>query len=417
MKRIIAAALSLIVIISGTSLAADPADGKTDAPRIQLAILLDTSNSMDGLIHQAKAQLWKVVNEFLFAKQGGKQPKLEVALYEYGKKTLPASEGFIRMVTPFTDDFDDVSAKLWGLTTNGGQEYCGHVIQMAMNELEWSARPDDLKVIFIAGNEGFDQGSVDFRTACAEAIAAGVLVNTIFCGNEAEGVRTHWAAGAQLADGSFMNIDQNQALADIVAPQDVEIRKLGADLNKTYIAYGANGTENWRRQTAQDKNSADLSNDAAVQRMVCKSSSNYFNGQWDLVDGVETGTVKLEELDESELPENMRKMTLEERRAHVQSMKKSRGGLQKQIQQLNEQRAKFVAARQKELAGENAKTLDQAMGECIRAQASRKQIQLEAPAAAVETSAGEGGAGESEKTDSPKKRVELTQEAAPTNGR
>ena len=30
---------------------------------IQMAILLDTSGSMDGLIEQAKAQLWKIVNE------------------------------------------------------------------------------------------------------------------------------------------------------------------------------------------------------------------------------------------------------------------------------------------------------------------------------------------------------------------
>ena len=40
-------------------------DGAKDAvPVVQLAILLDTSNSMDGLIDQARSQLWKVVNEF-----------------------------------------------------------------------------------------------------------------------------------------------------------------------------------------------------------------------------------------------------------------------------------------------------------------------------------------------------------------
>ena len=35
---------------------------------IALAILLDTSNSMDGLIEQAKSQLWKICNEFIKAK-------------------------------------------------------------------------------------------------------------------------------------------------------------------------------------------------------------------------------------------------------------------------------------------------------------------------------------------------------------
>ena len=37
---------------------------------IMIALLLDTSNSMDGLIDQAKSQLWKIVNEVAAAKSG-----------------------------------------------------------------------------------------------------------------------------------------------------------------------------------------------------------------------------------------------------------------------------------------------------------------------------------------------------------
>ena len=58
------------------------------SPTIQIAILLDTSNSMDGLIDQAKTQLWNIVNEFIRAKKDGKPPAMQVALFEYGKKTL-----------------------------------------------------------------------------------------------------------------------------------------------------------------------------------------------------------------------------------------------------------------------------------------------------------------------------------------
>ncbi|HEY1405249.1 MAG TPA: hypothetical protein VF857_01445, partial [Spirochaetota bacterium] len=55
-----------------------------EGERIQIAILLDTSSSMDGLIDQAKTNLWKIVNETAKAKKGGKTPRLEVALFEYG---------------------------------------------------------------------------------------------------------------------------------------------------------------------------------------------------------------------------------------------------------------------------------------------------------------------------------------------
>src|SRR5690348_18486640 len=63
---------------------------------ILIALLLDTSNSMDGLIDQAKSQLWRLVNELAVAKCGdGSRPTIKIALYEYGNDGLPASEGYI----------------------------------------------------------------------------------------------------------------------------------------------------------------------------------------------------------------------------------------------------------------------------------------------------------------------------------
>lgn len=142
-------------------------------PIIQLAILLDTSNSMDGLIDQARTQLWRVVNEFGKARKGGVMPELQVALYEYGNTRLRSDEGYIRRVLPFTTDLDRVSEELFTLQTSGGDEYCGQVIGEAVRRLDWSASANDLRVIFIAGNEPFTQGPVDFKTSGASATARG----------------------------------------------------------------------------------------------------------------------------------------------------------------------------------------------------------------------------------------------------
>src|SRR6185295_11409414 len=57
-------------------------------PLVQIALLLDTSNSMDGLIGQAKTQLWKIVNEFSKGQRDGQHPQIQVALYQYGTPTL-----------------------------------------------------------------------------------------------------------------------------------------------------------------------------------------------------------------------------------------------------------------------------------------------------------------------------------------
>src|SRR3954468_16688157 len=165
-KLIATLKVAILCLWSCASLAAEsnpfscsvqPAEAKatteTKEPLVQLALLLDTSNSMDGLIEQTKGQLWKIVNQFINAKQGGKRPEVQVALYEYGKSTLSAHNGYIRQIQPLTTDLDKISEELFALKTNGGDEYCGWVIREAVNHLAWSKRPDDLKVIFIAGNE------------------------------------------------------------------------------------------------------------------------------------------------------------------------------------------------------------------------------------------------------------------------
>src|SRR5215204_3864192 len=109
-----------------------------ERPLVQLAILLDTSNSMDGLIAQAKTQLWQIVNEFIGAKQDGKAPKVEVALYEYGNDGLSKEKGYVRQVAPLTVDLDKISESLFALKTNGGSEYCGWVIRDAVKDLAWN---------------------------------------------------------------------------------------------------------------------------------------------------------------------------------------------------------------------------------------------------------------------------------------
>ena len=353
-----------------------PATGARE-PRIQISLLLDTSGSMSGLIGQAKTQLWKIVNEFIPARRSGQRPELQVALFEYGNDGLPASEGYIRLVTPLTDDLDKVSEELFALTTNGGSEFCGQVIQVAADTLDWSPSQDDLKLIFIAGNEPFTQGPVDYPQACRAAIAKGIVVNTIFCGDRATGERTDWKAGALLADGDFLSIDQNTRVAHVAAPQDAEIARLGAEMNETYVPYGKRGEAGKARQATQDANVTSTGAGNMVQRAVAKGSANYHNSGWDLVDAVQNGVVKLEDLKAEDLPDALRPMSAEQRQAYIAQKGQQRADLQRQIQTLNKQRRECVAAKMKELMESGKETLDSAVIEVCREQAAEKGFEFE----------------------------------------
>lgn len=347
-------------------------------PAIQIALLLDTSNSMDGLIDQAKSQLWSVVNEFIRAKRDGRTPVLEVALYEYGNDGLPSAEGFVRLVVPMTDDLDTVSEKLFALRTNGGEEYCGQVIRDAVVQLNWSRANDVYKAIFIAGNEPFSQGPVDFHTSCRSAIKKGIVINTIFCGPNPDGEQSGWKDGAVLADGRYMSINHDHKVVTIPAPQDVEIARLGAEMNKTYIPYGKMGVEGQKRQVVQDANAVSASPNAIVTRSISKGNSTlYCNDAWDLVDAIKTGRCKIDDLKDEDLPEDLRKLDKAGRRSRVEGLTKQRDEIQKQILDLNREREAFLAAERKKLAEGGEETLDTVILKAVREQASRANIQFD----------------------------------------
>lgn len=345
-----------------------PIDPKPDAassPLIQVAILLDTSNSMDGLIDQAKAQLWMIVNRFAKAQRDGLDPNFQIALFEYGNTSLPAEEGYIRQVVSFTSDLDSVSAELFALTTNGGDEYCAQVIDETLTRLPWSGNANDFKAIYIAGNEPFTQGNVHYVGVCKRARDKDVLVNTIHCGTHDAGVAGKWQHGAHLAGGSYMTINQDRSVAQPDAPQDSALAKLNADLNDTYLYYGKRGEALKEQQVELDIANDRLSNDAAAERAAAKAGRLYDNAHWDLVDAQAGEEFELADVPAAQLPEPMREMTLEEKQAHIDAMAQKRKAIQLQIKALAAERQAHLAQARQEAAEAEGDTLGEAINHTI----------------------------------------------------
>lgn len=367
--------------VVGLSAADTKAKQKPEAqqtPQIQLAILLDTSGSMRGLINQTRTQLWKIVNELATAKQNGKVPDLEVALYEYGKSSLPKENGYLRMIVPLSDDLDKLSEELFALTINGGEEYCGQVIMAAAKQLKWSDSESDLKLIYVAGNEPFTQGSVSYKDACKAAIEKGITVNTIYCGPEAQGISTGWQAGAQLADGSFLSIDQNRRVAAVKTPFDQKLAQLSSEINKTYLTFGRAAVRKGaaKRQLKADQAAKTAAPAAAAERASFKGRSQY-RAAADLLDAIKNGKVKLKDVKEAELPKELQKKSLVEKQAILNKKGKERTRIQNEIRTLAEQRKKYIADLQKKQAeGSKANTLDVAIIKSVRGQAARKNFKF-----------------------------------------
>ena len=361
---------------------------KDDRVPVDVAILLDTSNSMDGLINQARNQLWQIVQRLSVAEKDGRAPALRVSVFEYGNTNLPATENFIRQVLPLSDDLDKVSEALFGLKTSGGDEYCGAVIGEAIKRLDWSGDDAAYKSIFIAGNEPFTQGQISYLNTCADAKEKGIIVNTIHCGDHSTGVKGMWADGASKGAGQSFNINQDRKQVTIKCPQDKVLIELNTKLNKTYLWFGKKSVRkmNLSNQIAQDTNAAFGTNvqgamggmggagfgggglggrmgggmgggggmgmgqapaPAFSGRVASKASKIYDNRSRDLVDaeGAEKGAV--EKIEKDKLPEEMQKMSVAERKAHVAKKAKERKQIQEQIKKVAKEREAHLAAERK----------------------------------------------------------------------
>lgn len=327
--------------------AAPAGTAAADNTRVQVALLLDTSNSMDGLIEQAKSRLWNIINTLTTLKYKGQTPVIEISLYEYGNDGLAKSANYIRQVAPMTTDLDLISEKLFALRTNGGSEYCGAVITEAVNTLSWGKEVSDMKLIYIAGNEPFNQGSVSYKEAASAALAQGIYINTIFCGNSLDGINTFWKDGADRGQGKYFNIDADVKVRFIETPYDKQISDCNERMNSTYVEYGAIGKYKKTSQVSEDANARLLSLANSAERSVFKSKKAYKNDSWDLVDRVKTDSTALAKIKQEDLPEELQGKTKEQLKVIVLQKNQQRDSAQKEIAVLALKRQAYIDAEMK----------------------------------------------------------------------
>jgi hypothetical protein len=367
---VVAASLGVSSQLAGQLVEAGPVQVIEEPRTVDLAICLDTSGSMSGLINAARQKLWAIVNELALAEP---TPKLRVALLTFGNDGHDPEDGWVRIDSGLTDDLDLISQKLFALTTNGGTEYVGRVLRYT-EQLDWHPSHDALKLIVVAGNESADQDQdVPFRGECKTLITQGIMINSIYCGPATDQIAPGWQEVARLADGQYASIDQDHGTIVVESPFDEQLAQLSTEINRTYIPFGAGGQAGEANQAAQDANARKLNSAASASRARTKGQSLYFCS-WDLVDACVSGQVKIEEVAAEDLPENLQKMNAAQRAAFVDEMGRQRDEIKQQIDSLSKQRQAYVAAEMKRQALDATKGLDDAIRRMVREQARRKGL-------------------------------------------
>jgi len=380
MKKIILTALSLAIVLT-PAFAEDKKEAKKavkkQKPKIEVCFVLDTTGSMGGLIAGAKEKIWSMANEMISAKP---TPEIRIGLIGYRDKT----DAYITKVYPLSNDIDDIYAKLMAFQAQGGGD-TPEAVNQALNEgvtkMDWSKSRDVLKVIFLVGDApphmDYKQ-DVKYPDSCKLAMKKDIIVNTIQCGTMAS-TTPIWQEIARKAEGKFARILQGGGVIAIATPFDKEIAACNAKLGNTVCVYGDTRMQRFAASkrslalSAPAGAAADRAEYLSKAKAESAKAAEVISGGGDLTDLLANDKLKLAEIEEKKLPENVRKMNKKDREAYLTKQVEERKKLQTELSGLLKKRSTFIIAKKVELkkAGKGD-GFDEKVGGFIREQAAKK---------------------------------------------
>ncbi|HBE88689.1 MAG TPA: hypothetical protein DDW67_06070, partial [Elusimicrobia bacterium] len=114
-----------------------------------------------------------------------------------------------------------------------------------------------------------------------------------------------------------------------------------------------------------------LAERAAFKAMAPASQSAAADADWDVVSAIESGKLKRAEIKKEELPEELREMSDKELDKTIDAKLAERKKIKEEISRLQAERRSYIEEQEKKSAG-GPETLDKAMLQTVRSQASRK---------------------------------------------
>jgi Mg-chelatase subunit ChlD len=341
-------------------------------PRIEVCFVLDTTGSMGGLIEGAKQKIWSIANEMISAQP---TPELKLGLIGYRDR----GDEYVVKSFSLTDDIDAIYGHLREFQAGGGgdtPESVNEALAEAIHKMPWSSANKVLKIIFLVGDAPPHMdypNSPKYPDLCREAAKKDLIINTIQCGEMAE-TKPIWQEIAKLAEGSYVGIAQSGNVAVISTPMDKELSRLNERIGATLIPYGDSKLQAEVHAKYAMAASAPVS--AMADRLSYNSKTGKaMQGRGELVDGLNHNTLKLDEIDQKQLPAELQKLDRSELQKRIAKARDERADLQKQIVELSKKREAYIQSENKRIAAEGTSdAFDQKVTETLHAQAAKKGI-------------------------------------------
>src|SRR5262249_17180906 len=155
---------------------------------------------------------------------------------------------------------------------------------------------------------------------------------------------------------------------------DEKLSALSNELGGTYLAYGRKNLQTAAKVKQADTESkiAAAAPMAAQADRALNKSINSMSYAGDLLQSLENGTVKLEEVKPEEVAEELRRLSPAERKQEVEKRQAHRQQIRAEITRLSKDRAEFIRKERAKSGGRNS--FDSVVAEALKTQLAAKGL-------------------------------------------
>ena len=348
---------------------------------LEMVFVLDTTGSMGGLIEGAKQKIWSIVNEVM---QSPSNPAVRVGLVAYRDK----GDEYVTQTTPVTNDLDLVYTMLMNYRAGGGgdtPENVRRALAEGVHKAGWSQpSPGIAQILFLVGDapphEDY-QEEPSTQVTVKAATRAGIIVNTIQCG-DLQQTTPVWQTIAAAGQGRYFAIAQDGGVQAISTPYDKRLAELGAILGSTFVAYGGGAGQDGslfraREKGRQEKSERLVAQSAPVSAAADRAVNKVVNKEayvGDLLQSLENGSVKVDSINEDDLPADLKGLSGGARKAEIEKRLAERRALRDEIMKLSKERDAFILAERKKATGDKKAGFDVAVASALKEQLASRGI-------------------------------------------
>lgn len=349
---------------------------ENEVPVMELVFCLDATGSMSGLIATAKEKIWDIVT---VVSQSSPTPEIRLGMVFY----RDLGDNFVTKTYPLTSNIDSIYSELLTIQAEGGgdtPESVNQALHEAVTQMGWGVGQNVYRTIFLVGDcaphMDYSQ-DVKYPASCKLSTEKGIYINTIKLGLQCADAIPHFKAIAKCANGEYKQLGQNADDVIVETPYDDSISTYSSKIDFSKLYYGSNLERDAMKE--KKRKAIGLYGNASLNAVASRATFNTsiagkanFYGNKELIEDLMSGKVKLSDLSEEELPEQVREVIKNKRNEYLEQLQKERTYNVARLIELTKKREEFISLERKN--NTERSSFSEEIYEIVIRQAARKNF-------------------------------------------